>query len=247
MYDFNYKIMITDCGGLLMERYMKNIGTFSPDEQMILKRSRVCVVGCGGLGGYIIELLGRLGIGHITAIDYDSFNETNLNRQLLSNEQNLGMTKAEQAAVRMKMVNSDIQLIPISVKLMPENAEELLSGHDLVIDALDNINSRLDLEKACEDCCIPLIHGAVSGLCGQVAVIQPGDRILNKIYRESNGQIKQKKTADSIPSFTPALVAALETKEAVKIILKKDGLPSNSLLMIDLNQNSFEIIKLPED
>ena len=132
------------------DRYARNHNTISQEENDRLKDFRVLVAGSGGLGGFIIEELGRLGVGHITAVDGDVFEESNLNRQLLSTEALLGTPKAEAAGIRMQAVNSEVEVIPKTIFITEENCEELIAGHDLVVDALDRISVRLLLE----DCCI---------------------------------------------------------------------------------------------
>jgi molybdopterin-synthase adenylyltransferase len=108
----------------LLDRYKRNVKTLSEEENDKLKDCKVCVIGCGGLGGYVIEMLGRLGIGHITAVDGDVFDETNLNRQILSDEESLRQNKAEKAKERMKLVNSTIQIKAISEMFTRSNGKK---------------------------------------------------------------------------------------------------------------------------
>ncbi|HHY76981.1 MAG TPA: HesA/MoeB/ThiF family protein, partial [Clostridiales bacterium] len=96
-----------------MGRYDRNMLCLSPEENDSLRHKTVAVVGCGGLGGNIIEMLGRLGVGKIIAVDGDVFDDTNLNRQILSHMENLGKPKALEAWKRMKLVNPDIELLPV--------------------------------------------------------------------------------------------------------------------------------------
>lgn len=225
-----------------MDRYSRNLSSISHDENLVLQSSKVCVMGCGGLGGHIIEMLGRLGIGHITAVDSDVFEVSNLNRQLFSDEMSIGKSKALMAVERMKVVNSNIEVIPVTQYIDKTNAKEILGGHDLVIDALDNIESRLVLEKACKDLNIPLVHGAIAGWYGQVCTIFPGENTLSKIYSSGISKGMEKRLGN--PSFTPALVASMEVSEAVKILLGKGELLRNKLLFLDLLSNEFVIIEL---
>ena len=220
-----------------MDRYTRNLNCISHDENLILQNSKVCVVGCGGLGGHIIEMLGRLGVGYITAVDADVFEITNLNRQLLSDEKSLGMSKALMAVKRMKIVNSDVEVVPVTEYLDENNASDILDEHDLVIDALDNIDSRLVLEKTCRDLNIPLVHGAIAGWYGQVCSILPGDDTLSRIYNTDISRGVEKELGN--PSFTPALVASIEVSEATKILLNKGEILRNKLLFLDLLNNEF--------
>lgn len=225
-----------------MERYKRNIKALSLEENIILNNSKVCVVGCGGLGGYIIEMLGRLGLGTITAIDGDVFEESNLNRQILMYEASLGKNKALAAKERMSSINSKIIVKPVREFVTEANAEQLLCEHNVVVDALDNIPSRFILQNACDNLGIPLVHGAIAGWYGQVSTIYPGERTLSKIYADNFSQGLEKELGT--PSFTPALISSIEVSETVKILIGKENLLRNKLLFIDLQNNEYDIIDL---
>ena len=225
-----------------MKRYVKNMNMLSKEENERLREFNVCVVGCGGLGGYIIEFLGRLGIGKITAIDGDSFEETNLNRQILSDTISLGKSKAVTAQNRMKLVNPLINLTPVVEELSKENAEEILKGHDLIVDAVDSINTRFLLQEITAKLNIPLVHGAIAGWYGQVSTILPGDKTLEKIYPSRDGRGIENDLGN--PSFTPALVASIQVAEALKVLLGKGGILRNKLLYIDLLEQEYVIMTL---
>ena len=230
-------------GGFTMkDRYNRNMNMLSPEENERLRSFKVCVIGCGGLGGYVIELLGRLGIGTITAVDGDVFDATNLNRQLLSTEELIGKSKAFAAEERMKKVNSDITVYPIQAFVTEENCDEVIDGHDIVVDALDNMSSRRLLEEHCEKQNIPLIHGAIAGWYGQVSAIMPGDRTLQKIYPPNEN--KGAETELGNPSFSPALVASIEVAEALKVLLHRGEILQNKLLTIDLLNQEYEVFNL---
>lgn len=226
----------------MKDRYSRNMNTLSPEENEKLKSFRVCVIGCGGLGGYVIEMLGRLGIGIITAVDGDVFDETNLNRQLLSSEEAIGKSKAYAAEERMKKINSDVKVYPIQAFVTEENCDEIIGGHDVVVDALDNMTARRLLEVHCESLNIPMIHGAIAGWYGQVSAIMPGDRTLQKIYPPNEN--KGAETELGNPSFSPALVASIEVAEALKVLLGRGEILQNRLLTIDLFNQEYEIFNL---
>lgn len=225
-----------------MKRYSRNMNMLSQEENESLKNYRVCVVGCGGLGGYIIEMLGRLGIGHITAIDGDVFDESNLNRQLLSDNDSIGIKKAEKAKERMKMVNHLIEVSAIPKRLNKENGLELLEGHNVIVDALDNIETRFILQDISSQLNIPLVHGAIGGWYGQVTTIFPGDDTFNIIYKEKNSDGLEKDMGN--PSFTPALVASIQVSEVVKILINKGQLLRKKLLYISTLDQEYDIIEL---
>lgn len=227
------------------ERYLRNIGTITAEEQKLLENKSVCVVGCGGLGGGIIEGLVRMGVGKLTVIDSDVFDTSNLNRQVLSNEDNLGHAKAVEARLQMKVINSGVQVDSIQAFVDEENVGGFIYGHDAVVDALDSISARFALEDACEEENIPLIHGAIGGWCGQVAVIMPGDRLLHEIYGgEAEEADDGEKPAETNPSFTPAVVSAMEVAETLKVLLGREETLAGKLLTIDLLNHEYEIVEI---
>lgn len=225
-----------------MQRYNRNFKTITHHEQEILAKSKVCVVGCGGLGGYVIEMLGRIGIGYITAIDKDSFEESNLNRQILSDMSSLGKSKACIAQERMKEINPLVIVNPVVKELSERNAESLLMGHDVVVDALDNIEVRFNLQSSAENLKIPVVHGAIAGWYAQIITILPGDRTLEKIYRKDMQKGVEKELGN--PSFTPALAASIQVSEVVKLLVQRGELLRNKMLFINMLEQEYEIVDL---
>ena len=224
------------------ERYQRNLGALTEEECALLRTRRVCVVGCGGLGGSILELLLRIGVGAITAVDGDRFEVSNLNRQLLSRVDNLGRGKAAAAAERAAAVNPQVEFRSIETFLDRDNCRRILAGHHLVMDALDSGESRRILAEGCAREGIPLVHGAIRGWHAQVAVVPPGSPLMERLYRPAAGE---KRAADkSCLAFTPALCAALQVAEGVKLLCGRPTLPPDSLLMADLLHGSFEVISL---
>jgi molybdopterin/thiamine biosynthesis adenylyltransferase len=223
-----------------MDRYFRNIGAISTEEQEKLKQCSVCIVGLGGLGGYVLELFARLGIGSITGIDFDCFDITNLNRQLLSNESTIGCEKAVAAAERVKLINDEVKFTSIRERLTAGNACELLAGYNIVIDALDGIEARLIVGSACADLNIPLVHGAVNGWCGQAAVIYPGDETLERLYSLTTAQ----KRPPSVLPFTPAALAAFQVSLAVRVLLDREKPEPGTLTLLDLLTCSVNEIKI---
>jgi molybdopterin-synthase adenylyltransferase len=225
-----------------MDRYQRNMNALSYEENQRLKDFHVVVVGCGGLGGYIIEMLARLGIGTLTVIDGDAFDETNLNRQLLSSEPNIGKPKVRAAVERIGQVNSQVKVNAIQKILTAKNGLAMIAGADLVFDALDNVSSRLTLETLCEKAEVPLVHGAIAGWFGQVAVVLPGDQTLHSILPEGVNNGIEIELGN--PSFTPAMVASIQVAEGLKVLLGRDGILRNKLLTIDLLNQEYEVLSL---
>ena len=230
--------------GEVPQRYLRNIGTIGIEGQLCLLNAKVAVVGAGGLGGNIIESLTRQGVGYLRIIDGDNFAAHNLNRQLLATEGNIGVNKALAAVRRIAEINSDVSGEAIPQMLDEENADLLLSGMDVVVDALDTISSRLLVSKITKKRGIPLVHGAIAGFTGQVTTLLPGDIGLEKIYKVSVGSDKGIENSLGNPAATPALAAAIQSQEVVKILTGVGELLHKRLLYFDTELNIFEILTI---
>lgn len=219
--------------GIFPARYQRNRNMISVAEQLLLFRSRIAVIGCGGLGGYIIEELARLGIGSIVAIDPDIFEEHNLNRQMLATLRTLGQAKVEAALARVNEINPAVTVTPIKDAFCTANGRELLNGVTVAVDALDSIAYRLELAEICTEMDIPMVHGAIGGWYGHVATQLPGDTTVQNIY---SNWVAGKGIEQQLgnPAFTPAVVASLQVAEVCKIILGRGKLLRNRKLSIDL-------------
>ncbi len=226
------------CGlKVLPKRYELNLGTLGFDGQRRLLRSKVLVAGLGGLGGHVVDQLVRCGTGIVIGVDADSFDETNLNRQLYADLNSIGLSKTEVAKRRVMAINNAVEFRPLAIKL--EDLKDAdFDGVDLVFDCLDTIPSRLYLQGIAERCNIPLIHGAIGGWYGQVAVVWPGSQLLSKMYGASQEGIEK---ALGNPPFTPALIATLMVTEGVKLLLGKTG-KANNVLFADLLNNRWQNI-----
>ena len=195
----------------MQARFSRNIPALTEEECLALQQKRILVVGCGGLGGHIIDQLTRIGVGHLRVVDGDVFEPSNLNRQLLSSLPLLGVSKAKAAAEHIARVNPDAEAEAVPAFLTEENAARLVSDCDIVMDALDNISSRKILASACADAGIPYVYGAITGWVAQAAVSMPGDDLMELLFPEEV-EIHDK----SVLSFTPALCASLQVSLAVK-------------------------------
>lgn len=229
--------------GLLPARYQRNQQMISTPEQLTLFRSKVTVVGAGGLGGYILEQLARLGVGQIVSIDNDVFEENNLNRQLLATPANLGRAKVEVAAERITEINPAVTMTSVQKLFSLANGFSMLEGADCVVDAVDNVTARLELAEVCRKLNIPLVHGAIAGWYGHVATVLPEDDSLSTIYRHwTGGQGVEQQLGN--PSFTPAVVASFEVAEVCKVLLKQGRLLRNRKLAFNLLDMEVDKISL---
>jgi molybdopterin/thiamine biosynthesis adenylyltransferase len=202
-------------------------------------------VGLGGLGGYVTEALARMGVGYLTLIDGDTFAEHNLNRQLLSTQALVGVHKTDAARQRVAEINSAVEVVTHAEMLTAENLPSLLSGADVVIDALDRLPTRLVLERGARSLGIPMIHGSIAGFLGQVMTIFPEDPGLEDLYGTEDDIPEQGiETELGTPAATPMLVAAWEAQEAVKVLLRRGELLRGRLLVIDMETGSCETLEL---
>jgi len=224
-----------------MLRYSRNKNLMSDDEIILLSQKKVCVLGLGGLGGYIVEMLSRIGVGSLTLVDGDVFDETNLNRQLFSSMNNLGSSKALEAEKRVKGINPLTKVIPVYEFVDSSNAMKIIANHDVIVDALDSIDLRKYISNVCTELNLPLVHGAIAGWYGQVATIYPNDTTLDILYPKDIKRGIEKELGN--PSFTPALVASIQVSEVIKLLLNRGDLLRNSFMMIDLYTNDIEVIK----
>jgi molybdopterin/thiamine biosynthesis adenylyltransferase len=229
--------------GLLPARYQRNRHCISTLQQYSLFKSRAVVIGCGGLGGYVIEELARLGVGNLVLIDSDVIEEHNLNRQILSRADVLNLPKVEVAHERVKAINPAINVTPLKTLFSHDNGRELIEGADVVIDGLDTITDRLELAQICHEMSIPVVHGAIGGWYGQIATQMPGDNISPQIFGMSPPH-KGIETDLGNPSFTPGVVASLQVAEACKILLREGRCLSRRILFVNLLDMEIVEVKL---
>lgn len=229
---------------IIPARYSRNIGTIGLKGQVRLLKSKIAVVGLGGLGGTIAELLARLGAGQLVVIDAENFEESDLNRQLLATEKNIGEEKTISAVKRMAEINSSVEVFPHQVRASEKEFRKILKDVDVIIDALDTFSVRLALQKAARDLKTPLVHGAIAGFVGEVTTIFPEDPGLDLIYDSSRKDEKGIEASLGTLTATPAIVAAFQVQEAVKVLLKIGKPLRNRLLFLDCETCSVEIIEL---
>jgi molybdopterin-synthase adenylyltransferase len=228
-------------------RYVRNIGTIGLTGQIKLLRSTVAVCGAGGLGGTIIELLARQGIGNLVIVDKGRFVESNLNRQVMSLENNMLHSKVKTAAARVKQINSASAVTAINKTITSRNVEKIIKNAAVVLDGLDNLTDRLTVADACDKLNIPFVHGAIAGFSGQLMTIFPGDKGLRAICGpcadENSCGIE---TLTGNPAGTAAIIAAWEVQEAIKIITGIGEPVRNRLLFLDFAGGVIDEIPLAD-
>ena len=200
---------------------------FGEEGQRKLKQSHVVVAGLGGLGCAASLYLTCTGVGHITLIDCDRVELSNLNRQILHYEEDIGEGKPFSAAQKLTRLNSSIEVTTVFKKITEHNASEIINGANLVMDGMDNFKTRFILNKACVAQGIPFIHGGVHGLFGEVTTILPGKTpCLACIFPE----VPQRKVAFPVFGVAPALIAILQVTEAIKLLAGFGSLLTGKML-----------------
>lgn len=229
---------------IIPHRYLKNFWSIGFAEQARLCGSRVLICGCGGLGGILVELVSRCGIGRVRFIDMDVFAQSNLNRQLLSSPGNLEKSKVQAAVERIRTINPLTAAEPFGEKLEESNAVQLLDGVDLVLDALDNIEGRIVLASTAHRLGIPFIHAAVAGWWGQISTFLPDSAIgLSSIYGSRRKKDRAEEAA-GVPGPTPAIIGSLSALEAVRILTGKPAAYSGQMLYFDGESGTFTMLPL---
>jgi len=232
-----------------MRRYERQIvlDEIGMAGQERLARSRVVVVGLGALGGHIALHLARAGVGYLRLIDRDIVEVENLQRQVLYEEEDVraGLPKATAAANHLAHINSSIKIEHHVADLTPKTAEKLLSECDLIADGTDNLETRLLINDFCLKNRIPWVYGAVLATSGLVAPIIPQK---SACLRCMLSQIPVPGTLPTcqthgVLNTAPALIAALQTTLAYRILLGEDVKPT--LLFVDLWNDTFQRVEVP--
>ena len=202
----------------LAERYSRQIGLPEIGEagQMKISEARVLLVGVGGLGSPISLYLTGAGIGTLGIIDDDIVSETNLHRQVLYNENELGHPKASVAVQKLKALNRDTTIVPYTERLTKENADDIISHYDMVIDGCDNYATRYLIDEITSRQRKPYIYGAVSGFYGQASVFNAG--IPSHRYIELFPEMPEAPKDKSVVAMAPAIVGSTLAHEALKLI-----------------------------
>lgn len=234
--------------GIVPERYLKNAGTIGLEGQAALLGSTVLVVGAGGIGCHVVELLARMGIGRIDVVDPDVFDGTNLNRQAFAAEDVLGLPKVDVSRDRVRAINSDVAVTPIRLEVSRDNVAELLKDVDVVIDALDNLDDRLMLQEACRLRGVVMVHGAIAGTSLEATTVFPGDPGLAVLTPTSVGEGKARgiEVETGTPAATPAMSASVQVQEALNVLLDRTPALRGRMLYIDLEDWTVEFIDLEE-
>jgi len=225
-----------------VSRYMKNQESITLEEQEMLWDAHVLVAGAGGLGGFLIEMLARAGIGRLTIVDGDCFELSNLNRQILALETTLGRSKAEIAGERVRAINNRIQCSLVPEFLSEETFSAHCTGVHLVADALGGLASHLALFHVCRQTGLPLVTGSVAGWTGIAATVLPGSPGPGLLWQGQDGEDAEKVLGSLAP--VAALVASVQCTEIMRFLTGKQSALAGRLLVADLASMVFDVLEL---
>jgi len=204
----------------------------------------VAVIGAGGLGGWIIEGLARMGVGHLIIVDGDTYQENNLNRQIGCTERSLDTLKVETMRARVMVVNGSVEVSAHSAWLTAESALALLSGAEVIVDALDTLPARFVLDRAAREMGVPLVHGAIAGYAGQVTTLMPDGPGLAAIYGDGPVPDRGIETETGNPSATPMMIAAWQVHEVVKLVTGQGEPLVGRMLLMDAEYGQIVEIQI---
>ncbi len=222
------------------EKYSRQILLFGEEGQEKLKNAKVLVAGAGGLGSPVSTYLAIAGVGKIILADFDSVDPSNLNRQFLHHQKDIGRLKIESAKEKLLSMNPDIEVETIAEMLTESNLETLVPECDVIVDALDNLETRHMLNRLVIKRRIPLIHGAVTGYDGQVTTIVPGKTpcfycIFPRI---------SKKEVFPILGATAGIIGSIQANEVIKFLTGQGKLLEGRLLFWNGLSGNFSEISL---
>lgn len=216
------------------------------EGQRKLQKAKVLIVGVGGLGSPIALYLAGAGVGYIGLVDDDVVSISNLQRQVLYSEKELGKPKAVCAAERLSALNSEIKVAHYPTRLTENNARDIIREYDMVVDGCDNFTTRYLINDICIEQGKPYIYGAICGFEGQVSVFNYGNR--KKSYRDLYPDEEEMKRMPPPPKgvmgITPAVVGSIEATEVLKIICGFGNVLAGELWTIDLRtlqSNKFSL------
>src|SRR5918992_4532169 len=230
MQRYSRQIMLEEIGFIGMER---------------LRNAKVAVIGVGGIGNPVVTQLTAMGVGKLKIVDRDVIEISNLHRQHLYTEDDIGKVKVEAASERLRKINPQVEIEAVPTSVTRYTAENLIKGSDIVIDALDSIDARYALNDACIKYNIPLIYAGALGMLGSVCTILPNKTAcLRCMFPELNEEEMPACSTEGVHPSVLYLVAGIQVSETVKIITGREPTLANKLLYIDLNELSFERIQM---
>ena len=227
------------------ERYTRQmmLDGWGDNAQGKLKSATVFVAGAGGLGSPLTIYLAVAGVGHLVVCDYDAPELSNLNRQIVHNDERIGINKAVSAKQTLETLNPDISVTAVTDKIVAENVEALVGDADLIVDCMDNFPTRFLLNETAIKKGIPLVHGSVWGLEGRLGFFHPPETpCLRCLFPEA-----PPKEVFPVLGATPGVIGTLEAVEAIKYLSGFGTNLKGKLLVWDGAESDFMVVTVRKD
>ncbi|QMS85140.1 HesA/MoeB/ThiF family protein [Candidatus Xianfuyuplasma coldseepsis] len=216
--------------------FIKNLGILSESQQQSIHKQNIIVVGCGGIGGYVATQLVRLGVSKIILVDFDTFDRTNLNRQLYATKHTIGQLKVDVLANELHNIHPAVTITTYNQSIEDVSPQQL-QGATYLVDGVDTPQTKVYLNQLATTLDIPLVHGACAGWYAQVGIIEPGCMLLQEVYQTQTSGIEQ--TLQNA-AFVPALTASYMVSEWLKHLINDTSKTTNQLLLIDCKNNTID-------
>ena len=225
--------------------YERNLSVpgWGPEGQEKLAEATVFVAGLGGLGCPASVYLAAAGVGNLIVCDADDVEQSNLNRQFLYRPTDIGQSKAVLAADRLQKAHRQIEIVPAPLEIDLENAEAMIGDADIVLDCLDNLQTRLVLSRACMRERIPLVHATVAELTGYLSFFNPPDTPCLECFQTD----KPASVEPAIPGFTAGVMGSLQAMEAVKYLLGIGELLAGRVLVFEGIPPRVDVVSFERD
>ena len=229
-----------------MERYDRQmrLPQWGDEGQARLRRSHVLIVGVGGLGSPVALYLAGAGVGTLGLVDADTVSLSNLQRQVLYTEGEIGEPKVACAARRLQALNSEVRIEPYPCRLTADNAADIIRHYDVVVDACDNFGTRYLLNDTCAALQKPYVYGAIGGYEGQVAVFIPGGKCYRDLYPDEESMLSMPRPDNSVVGVTPAIVGSVQANETLKLLVGYGEPLVGKLWTIDLRTMQSYLLSL---
>ncbi len=231
-----------------LKRYDRQIRLqgFGTKGQEILLASKVLVVGVGGLGSVISMNLAAAGVGQIGLVDADTVSLSNLQRQILYRESQEGKPKAQMAALNLRKLNSECGYKVYDTMLSKDNAAEIISDYDIIMDACDNFHTRYLINDTCFALSKPFVYTSISETTGQIALFNPlsGKTSYRTLYPEEERLSMAENPSSAVMGVLPCLAASLASNEAIKYLCSWGENLLDKLLCFDILTNQFRVFDL---
>ena len=220
------------------------------EGQKKLKSASVLCIGTGGLGSPLLMYLAAAGVGKLGIVDYDIVDKSNLQRQIIHEEQSIGLNKAESAKIALNRINSDINVVPIKKQLNIDEVKSIAKDVDVIVDCSDNFETRYALNKIAFDLKCPLVSGAAIKFDGQVSIFDfrtDNSPCYNCLFSGNDEEQNLKCSDHGVFSPLVGLVGSIQAGEVIKVLLDIETTLHGKLLLINHRDIDFKILKIQKD